>query len=91
VRDRVRNHRAQPADQRFEYRIQHERARAGDNQIGRQPPSPPDREDDRGRRDDRPQHPVAAQPGHCLDHGDDCGVTRDQAIEAGRCAVIGRF
>ena len=91
VGDRMRHQRAQPADQRFERRIQDECARGGDEQIDRQSPALSQREDDRRSSDYRPEHAVATQPGNGLDHGDERGVTRNQAIDTGRAAVVGRF
>jgi hypothetical protein len=91
VGDRVRHHRPQPADQRFENRVQHECARAGDEQVDRQPPAAPEREDDRRRQHDSPQHAAAAQPGDRLDRGGERGVARDQAIDTGRGAVVHRL
>jgi hypothetical protein len=87
----MRHHRAQPADQRFEDRIQRERARTGDNQVDGQPPPPPKREDDRRGPDNGPQHAIAAQPGDRLDHRNDRGVARDQAVQADGGMVVGRL
>src|SRR6266702_8557238 len=89
--DRMRHHGTQPANERFEDGIQGQRARAGDEQVGREPPLPPDREDDRRRRDHRPEHAIAAQPGDRLDDAHRRGVAGDQAVEIGCGSVVGRF
>jgi hypothetical protein len=91
VGDRMRHHRAKPPDQRFEDRVKHERTRAGDNQVDRQPPPPPDRENGHRGRDDRPQHAIAAQPGNRLDRRHECGLARDQAVDASRGKMVGRL
>ena len=89
VGDRMRDDRTQPADQRFEHRIEDQRARARDEQVDREPPAPPDGEDDRRRPDDRPQHAAATEPGDRLDHGHERGVARNQAVDPGRGAAVG--
>ncbi len=89
VRHRVRHHRAEPADQRLEHRIEHQHAAARHQQVDRQPPAVPERQQERRRPDERPQHPAAAQPGDRLHDGDGGGVTGDQAVEPGRGVVVG--
>jgi hypothetical protein len=42
----MRDDRTQPADERFEDRIEHQRARAGHEQVQGQPPALPEREED---------------------------------------------
>jgi len=91
VRDRMRDHRSQPPDQVLQHRVEHQRARAGDQQVEREPPAPPDRQDHRRGPDDRPEHPAAAQPGDRLDHGDYPGVPGDQGVDPGRGAAVGGF
>ena len=91
VGDRMRHHGAQPADQRLEDGIQGQRARAGDEQVGGQPPAPPDGQDDRRGRDHGPQHAVAAEEGDRLDHAHQGGVACDQAVDARGGPVVGRF
>ncbi len=53
VRDGVRDHRAQPADQRLHDRIDYQRADACDDQVGGQPPAAPEREQRTRSRDNR--------------------------------------
>ena len=87
VRDRVRHHRAQPADQGLEHRVEHELAGARDQQEDREPPAPPDGEQDDGGTRHRPQHAAAAQPGDRLDDADQCGIAGDEAVQP-RCRVV---
>ena len=89
VGDRMGDHRAQPADQRLEDRVERQHPGAGDQQVDRQPPPAPDGQHDGGRADQRPQHAAAAQPGDRLDDADHRGVAGHEAVQPGCCAVIG--
>ena len=91
VGDGMGDHGAQPADQGLEDRVQRQFPGPGDQEIDREPPLPPDGQQDHGRSDQGPQHPAAAQPGDRLDHADNRGVPGDQAVQPGRGAVISRF